>query len=72
MRAQKAQERYAELVDAHTAAVAKKGRDLMRSKAAFEARRAAALEWCDGLDVAAADRSRFAQLRAAIVGTVLD
>jgi hypothetical protein len=44
----------------------------MRSKAAFEARRAAALEWCDGLDVAAADRSRFAQLRAAIVGTVLD
>jgi hypothetical protein len=72
LRAVRLQERVEELVDDREAAVEKKERDLVRSKAAFEARRAAALEWIDSLDVAAADRSRFAELRAAIVGTVLD
>jgi hypothetical protein len=66
------QERFAELLDVHAAAVAKKKRDVERSKAAFEARRVAALVWADGLDVAAADRPRLAELRAAIAGTVLD
>jgi uncharacterized membrane protein len=72
MRASRLQERVEELVHEREAAVEKKERDLVRLRAAFEVRRAAALEWIDSLDVATTDRSRFAELRAAIVGTVLD
>jgi hypothetical protein len=69
MRASRLQERVEELVHEREAAVEKKERDLARLRAAFEVRRAAALEWIDSLDVAAADRPQFEELRA-LVATI--